>query len=62
MDNWDNWPLLISFESKNMKLAMMAGPGSGPESIDKWKLHEAADGAANMIHKLLAKVRLQLDE
>ena len=23
--------------SKNMKLAMMAGPGSGPESIDKWK-------------------------
>ena len=20
-----------------MKLAMMAGPGSGPESIDKWK-------------------------
>lgn len=58
----DNWPLLISFESKNMKLAMMAGPGSGPESIDKWKLHEAADGAANKIHKLLAKVRLQLDE
>lgn len=62
MSLMDNWPLLISFESKNMKLAMMAGPGSGPESIDKWKLHEAADGAANKIHKLLAKVRLQLDE
>eukprot|EP00438_Fugacium_kawagutii_P015165 Skav227590 [mRNA] locus=scaffold1141:163806:168364:+ [translate_table: standard] len=58
----DSWPLLISFESKNMKLAMAAGPGSGPESIDKWKLHEAADGAANKINKLLAKVRLQMDE
>lgn len=58
----DHWPLLIAYESKNMKLAMSAGSGSGPESIDKWKLHEAADGAANKIHKLLAQVRFQLDE
>ncbi|CAJ1342877.1 unnamed protein product, partial [Effrenium voratum] len=57
----DNWPMLIASEGRNMKMALSAG-GTGSDSIDKWKLHEAAEQAANKIHKLLAKVRLQLEE
>jgi len=58
----DNWHLYLAFESKNMKVAMSAGGGSGVDSIDKWKLHEAAEAAANKIHKTIVKVRLQMEE
>ncbi|CAE7421077.1 PRA1F2 [Symbiodinium natans] len=58
----ESWHLLLAFENKNMKMAMSAGGGSGNDAIDKWKLHEAAEAAANKIHKTISKVRLQLLE